>query len=228
MTRVVCISDTHLQHKFSVPDGDLLVHAGDMTGRGELPEIVAAADWLASLPHKHKAVIAGNHDWGFQRQPLIAPNILRERGITYLQDTSALLDGLKVYGAPWQPVFFDWAFNVPRGKKLADKWRLIPQGVDILITHGPPYGHGDGAPPFGARRHQSQVGCIELLLRVRETLPRLHVFGHIHRGYGVTVSDAVRGTVFANASICNENYDPVHQPLVFDVDESSVVQAFDV
>ena len=88
--RIVCVSDTHLQHNFKVPDGDLLIHAGDGTGRGSPSEVKRWFEWLASLPHPHKVVIAGNHDWMFQRDPagaqrLIAPYL--ERGITYLQDS---------------------------------------------------------------------------------------------------------------------------------------------
>ncbi|KAL1999678.1 hypothetical protein VTN02DRAFT_4191 [Thermoascus thermophilus] len=60
--RVVCLSDTHTLRCEDVPDGDLLIHAGDLSNDGSLREIQAAVDWLKSLPHRHKVVVCGNHD----------------------------------------------------------------------------------------------------------------------------------------------------------------------
>jgi Icc-related predicted phosphoesterase len=117
---------------------------------------------------------------------------------------------LTFYGSPWQPTFYDWAFNLDRQEPCAAKWRQIPDGVDVLITHGPPLGHGDLV-----NYDRQHVGCVDLLreiqLRVR---PRLHVFGHIHEGHGVT-TDGV--TVYANAATCDEKYRAVQPPLVFDL-----------
>ena len=214
--RVVCVSDTHGRHEaVRVPDGDLLVHAGDLTLRGERREVEDLNAWLAELPHRHKVVIAGNHDWLFQREPSLARSCLT--AATYLEDSLVTIWGLKVYGTPWQPWFMDWAFNLPRGRALREKWALIPHDTDILITHAPPHGIGDrlAGPVFRALSFLAgqggRAGCRDLLTAVRRLRPRLHVFEHIHEGYGTEV----RGrTLFANASCCDERLRPRNPPIV--------------
>ncbi|MCB9733701.1 MAG: metallophosphatase domain-containing protein [Deltaproteobacteria bacterium] len=206
--RVVCISDTHLRHgALTVPDGDVLVHAGDLLGHGLVDEVEEVDLWLAALPHRHKIVIAGNHDWCFEKAPAEAEAALRSA--TYLRDAGVVIDGVRFWGSPWQPEFLAWAFNLPRGEPLAERWRLIPDDTDVLVTHGPPSGHGDRC--FDGRR----VGCEALLAAVRDRVrPRLHVFGHIHEGYGVTREG---GTTFVNASACDLDYRPVQPPIVIDL-----------
>lgn len=206
MTRLVCVSDTH-GRKPAIPDGDVLVHAGDSTMLGTSSEVRSFARWLATLPHR-KVIIAGNHDWLFQREPQLARRILEDAGATYLCDQAATVAGLKFYGAPWQPEFCHWAFNLPRGNALAEKWAAIPEGLDVLVTHGPPASVLDRCPD-GQR-----VGCGELRVRLERVKPRLHVFGHIHDSYGRLDVD---GTTFVNAAICDERYSPVNAPVVIDV-----------
>lgn len=205
--RIICLSDTHgLARGIVVPDGDLLVHAGDLSARGLAGEIAAEAAWLRSLPHRHKVVIAGNHDFLFERSPSTARALLD--GLVYLEDSEATIAGLRVYGSPWQPEFCGWAFNLPRGEALRAKWDRIPGGIDLLLTHGPPKGHGD-LTDYG-----EHVGCADLLDAVRRVKPRWHVFGHIHEGRGTTEED---GTVFVNASVCTASYRPTNSPIVIDV-----------
>jgi predicted phosphohydrolase len=206
--RLVCISDTHNRHKkIALPAGDILVHAGDLSGHGEPKEIAAFGKWLAGLPYRHKVVIAGNHDFLFERSPAEGRALLGE--VTYLQDSGAELEGLRFWGSPWQPWFYDWAFNLPRGEPLREKWALIPAGTDVLITHGPPLGHGDRTS------RGEQVGCADLLEAIRRIQPRCHVFGHIHEGYGTTREGQ---TACLNAATCDLDYQPVHAPLVLDLE----------
>ncbi len=208
--RVVCISDTHLIHqmvKLKVPDGDLLIHAGDGTNDGTVGEVTAFLQWLAGLDHKHKVLIAGNHDWLFQKDPARAKAILPP-SITYLQDSGVEIEDLKIYGSPWQPAFMGWAFNLPRGRPIRKKWKRIPDDTDILITHGPPAGILDQS--YGGEN----VGCADLRDTIQRVKPKLHVFGHIHKSYGSTT---VSGTQFVNASICNEDYMPSNKPIVVDL-----------
>ncbi|HET6574366.1 MAG TPA: metallophosphatase domain-containing protein [Fimbriiglobus sp.] len=191
MLTLVCVSDTHGRHREAVvPDGDVLIHAGDITGYGELEVVEDFDRWLAELPHRHKVVIAGNHDWCFQTQPDRARARLRHA--VYLQDEAVTIAGLKFYGSPWQPWFLDWAFNLPRGPELAAKWALIPDDTDVLVTHGPPLGVLD------ATRRGHRPGCADLAARVRVVRPGLHVFGHIHEAAGV-VRDG--DTLFVNAAV---------------------------
>lgn len=175
--RLVCMADTHGQHhRLAVPDGDVLIHAGDLTPRGTRPQLEEVAGWLRSLPHRHKVVIAGNHDFLLEEKPAEARALFE--GLTYLKDEALEVEGLRLWGSPWQPWFHQWAFNLHRGADLDAKWRLIPEGVDVLVTHGPPAGMGDLC--FDGRR----VGCEDLLRHLTRVKPRLHLFGHIHEDRG--------------------------------------------
>ncbi len=219
MPRIVCLSDTHgLHDALAVPDGDVLIHAGDVSMRGREAEVQEFAAWFAALPHPHKIVIAGNHDWLFERTPARGRELLS--GVTYLLDERTEVAGLRVWGSPWQPWFYDWAFNLPRGLALHEKWELIPQDTDVLVTHGPPFGFLDGAArPAGGWSDEDgvdveHVGCEELRSAIDRVQPRLHVFGHIHEGYGRAQLD---GTILVNASNCDEDYRPVNPPVVIDL-----------
>ncbi|MEQ1566809.1 MAG: metallophosphoesterase, partial [Myxococcota bacterium] len=111
--RIVCLSDVHSkQDRLQVPDGDLLLVAGDLTKRGTEDEIRRFDDWLARLPHPHKVVIAGNHDFLFEHRPSEARRLIT--AAVYLEDELVEVGGLRVWGSPWQPRFFDWAFNLDR------------------------------------------------------------------------------------------------------------------
>ena len=220
--RIVFISDTHDQHDrmlAPIPDGDILIHAGDATMMGRINEIAAFGAWFRNLPHKHKVLVAGNHDWLFEKNPELAIqllnngilNINRGDDVVYLKDSGAEIAGLKIYGSPWQPTFYDWAFNLDRGEPIKAKWDLIPEGLDILITHGPPMGIHDQITPHMGTEH---LGCEELMKAVERVKPKIHVFGHIHGGYGKT---PYVYTTFVNASICNEAYKPVNEPIVIDL-----------
>lgn len=208
--RIVCISDTHSLHRnLSVPDGDLLIHAGDCLGAGTLEELDVLNDWLGSLPHKHKILIAGNHDWCFQHTPELAQE--RVTHAQYLQDSGVCIEGVRIWGSPWTPEFMDWAFNLPRGQALAEKWATIPQDTDLLITHGPPAGILDSVP---CGPHDLSVGCADLEQAVANRSIKLHVFGHIHEGYGMVDRNGCR---YVNASTCTERYRPVNLPVVLEL-----------
>lgn len=207
--RIVAVADTHLFHdELTVPDGDVFVHAGDMCQRGDLAELRRAVDWMRRLPHRHKVIVAGNHDFAFLEHREEALGLVAD-GFTYLQDAGTTLDGVSFWGSPWQPEFNDWAFNLPRGRALADKWALVPNGVDVLVTHGPPHGIGDHGPVEG------RLGCEDLLARVRVVKPRLHLFGHIHQDGGFWRHDA---TVFANVT----TWECEREPTVIDLGPADI------
>lgn len=208
--RLVLLSDTHnLLEDIEVPDGDVLIHAGDATMGGRPREIWAFADIMDQFTHRHKIFIPGNHDLLFEQDPEAARNLVKRRapGVTVLVDQLVDVEGLKVYGAPWQPRFMDWAFNVDPDKIKA-KWDLI-QPCDVLVTHGPPLGYGD------LTRRGMRAGCPELLKAIERIKPRYHVCGHIHEGYGVRQH---LDTTLINATCLNDRYAPVHQPIVLDVE----------
>jgi len=209
--RLVVLSDTHLRHDFAVPDGDVLIHCGDATTSGSAEQLKRFGSWVSSLPHRHKIVIAGNHDFALSRFPFLAKRYLR--GTTYLCDSQTTLGGISFYGSPWQPEFNNWAFNLPRGPALARKWEMIPSGTDVLITHGPPFGILD------VSLSGEHVGCEDLSRRIRAVRPRVHVFGHIHECHGAEVID---GTLYVNASICDDGNRVRYAPYVIDIDGSRV------
>ncbi len=197
--KLVVLSDTHGRHKtIDIPDGDVLIHAGDFSvWFGTLEELAEFNDFLAQLPHVHKIVVAGNHDFPFERENAEARAILTHAH--YLQDEALEIEGVKFYGSPWQPEFLNLAFNLPRGEPLRRKWDMIPSDTDVLITHGPPHGIGDRT--FDGLH----VGCEELLARVQEIKPRVHVFGHIHEGRGrIDIGE----TTFVNAATDRKGWSP--------------------
>ncbi|MCP5174614.1 MAG: metallophosphatase domain-containing protein [Moraxellaceae bacterium] len=199
--KLVIISDTHGLHELlTIPDGDMLIHAGDMTEYGELDEIKAFDDWLGTLPHKHKIVIAGNHEHCLEEHD---GHLLFKNAI-YLQHQAITIEGIRFFGSPWQPFFHNMAFNLRRGQDLAEKWQQIPSNTDILITHTPPFKYLD-------RVRSQWVGCEDLLKRVQELKPKLHIFGHIHESYG---QEANRHTLFVNACSVLELDAPLNKPVI--------------
>jgi Icc-related predicted phosphoesterase len=209
--KIVAISDTHERHRLlAIPDGDVLVHAGDITMNGSITALSDFAAWMKDLPHKHKIVIAGNHDFCFQdERRKIAERLLDDAGITYLLDSGICVEGIHFWGSPWQPWFFDWGFNLERGQEIAEKWALIPQNTQVLVTHGPPHEIAD------LTIDKIHAGCEELAERIHHLAAlKLHIFGHIHEGYGIARDGAV---IFANASVCDARYRPTNAPLVIDI-----------
>ena len=209
--KLICISDTHSLHLRipEIPDGDVLIHAGDCLGQGTLENIADFNDWLGTLPHRYKIVIAGNHDWAFQETPKQARQALNNA--IYLEDSGIEIGGVRFWGSPWTPTFLDWAFMLDRGEPLQEKWQLIPDNTDVLITHGPPRGIGDEAN-MGFK--SQNVGCADLLARTQELALKAHIFGHIHEGYGEYQQGRAK---LINASTCNARYEPRNAPIVFEL-----------
>ena len=216
MKKITFISDTHTKHdkvNGFLPGGDILIHAGDLTGRGYLYEIDDFLKWFDKIDnYDTKIFIAGNHDFGFEDNPNQIKSLLTEyKTVDYLQDDLLLVgkgdyeDMIKIWGTPWQPEFHNWAFNLPRGEKLKEKWDMIPTNTDILITHGPPHGKLDYVP-----YSNMNVGCEELIKRVNEIKPKINVFGHIHEGYGYVFDG---NTHFINAAVLNGRYEFQNKPI---------------
>lgn len=204
--KITAFSDTHtFHHHVNVPDGDLLIFAGDMNNCRDVQDVSEFNSFLGSLPHRHKIVVGGNHDHQLAGDPVKAKSLLSNA--LYLQDEVAVVRGITIYGSPWQPVFNDRAcdaFALPRGKSLREKWEMIPFGVDILVTHAPPSGVMD---MDGLVCH----GCSDLMNAVRIKKPRFHVFGHIHSNQGVIHTSP---TTFINCSVKGAN-DEIRPPLSF-------------
>ncbi len=206
--RLVCIGDTHGFHRrLMLPAGDILIHSGDFDG-GSVEEIDDFNSWLGSLPFRHKLVVAGNHDLLFDRNPKLARSHLTEA--IYLQDSGVTVEGLKFWGSPVNSVGGDWAFSRERMVKIRKHWDLIPDDTDVLITHEPPYGTLD--KPHILAKH---AGCQYLLGAVLRIKPRLHIFGHVHGGYGR--EDAWGRVILVNCAVVDNACALAHPPTVVDL-----------
>jgi Icc-related predicted phosphoesterase len=208
---ICCVSDLH-GYLPEVPECDLLLIGGDIVPTTmhdpSLSKVwmeTSFKKWLKELAKRMKIVgVSGNHDFIFQNRPKLVPKM----DWTYLQDSGTEFKGLKIWGSPWQPYFYDWAFNLYESD-LCEKWALIPQNTDILLLHGPPYGYGDFSE-YG----NVHTGSPGLLARIEEIKPKLVVAGHIHSGYGrYNIGD----TIFINASYVDEKYKPANQPIVIEI-----------
>ncbi len=207
--KFVAISDTHCRHSsLKLPKADVLIHAGDVSYRGEKSEVEDFLHWMDSLNYRYKIFIAGNHDFYLEKQPAAAITQLLPKNVFYLNDSGLVIEGLNIWGSPVTPWFFNWAFNRFRGTSINRHWKMIPPNTDVLITHGPPFGILDTV--INGRN----VGDKDLLKKVLEIKPKVHVYGHIHEGYGVTKKGI---TKFINACVLNESYELVNPPVVFEV-----------
>lgn len=236
--RIVCISDTHSLHDnmlHLLPKGNVLIHAGDVSNKGGERDVTNFIQWFQNIQgFDSKIFISGNHDFCFERinEPhhkgdynwlsnLMSPENLTQSNVYYLEDNFMSIEypefsrPLKIYGSPWQPEFYNWAFNLPRlGIELQEKWNNIPIDTDVLITHGPPNGLGDLVNNW--RQPNMNVGCELLRNRIEELNPTLNVYGHIHEGYGIYNNGK---TTFVNASICTPDYRPTNKPIIIDLTE---------
>lgn len=194
--RAVLIADTqgyaHQILPHMLPEGDMLIIAGDLTGDGSLIELGAFDNWLSTLPYRHKIIVGGNHDDLLRK---IDGHTFFQNG-TYVQDELIEVEGFKIYGSPMSEmgIYYDdrWAFCHPEYNLKAAF--AIPSGLDILITHGPPLGILDYS-------RGGRAGSRPLLVAVGVASPRYHVFGHIHEAYGYWEGFGGR---FINAALCDE------------------------
>lgn len=238
--KIVAISDLH-GYLPDIPKCDLLLIAGDIC-----PAIDHSfkfqrnwltnefCHWINKTPARNIAFIAGNHDWYFENVQDHAryykekmnkdyPNFVQfPKKARYLQDSSVVIDGLKIYGSPWQPMFCGWAFNLTEAQ-LNDKFKCIPDDVDVLITHGPPNGYGDvvgtEASTSNTYGNDMTFGSTSLLTHVERAGPRLHVFGHIHTGSHKPHVATINGrkSISVNVSYVDERYLPVFKPFEIDL-----------
>lgn len=200
--RVVCISDTHGQY-LDVPDGDVLIHAGDGTALGTLGDVLALNTWFGKLPHKHKFLVPGNHDGLFLHNSNLARAILTNATLLLDSGTTFSVDDKQysIYGTPWVNYFRGWPFELDNEAQLRARYRRIPE-VDILVTHNPPFGLFD-----------RELGSKVLRDIVAEMKPRLHVFGHLHDGGQVREGD----TISVNAAVVDDENRLVGQAVVVEL-----------
>lgn len=224
--KLLLLSDTHGQHwKInSLPLADVIIHAGDFTSHGTMKNAIQFFNWFNALNYEHKICIAGNHDIYLDTQYLNGGgsqsgiDAILPPHVKYLHNSGCEINGFKFWGSPVSPYFFGWAFNENRGADIQKHWNQIPPETDVVITHGPAHGYGDLCPNFNNPIENVRVGCNNLRQTLEKNInPSLHVFGHVHAGYGVYVN---ANTLFVNASICNEAYQPVNKPILVELNEN--------
>ena len=209
--KFVTIADTHNKHKsLKLPPGDVLIHAGDVSMSGKEKEIIEFLDWFTIQDFEFKILIAGNHDFYFERESDEQIEKILPKNIIYLKDSGTVIRGFNIWGSPVTPWFLNWAFNRYRGEQISRHWDLIPTGTDILITHGPIFRTLD------KNIEGQHTGCKDLYNKVHEIKPRVHICGHIHEAYGTMHKS---GILFINASVVNANYQLVNAPIVFELEE---------
>jgi Icc-related predicted phosphoesterase len=207
--KFVAISDTHGQHSsLQLPQADCIIHAGDVTRKGKRDQVMDFLYWFGALDYRYKVFIAGNHDFFFENRSRGQINSLIPDNVIYLNDSGCVLEGIKCWGSPVTPWFHDWAFNRLPGEQIRKHWDLIPEGVDILITHGPVKGILDRT--FFLKK----AGCSDLLKKMNRIRPRVHLCGHIHEAYGERHVDGIH---YINASVLNLRYKLANQPVVFEL-----------
>ena len=232
--KFVCISDTHEAkhwHK-EIPDGDVLIHSGDFTKYGSFNQTKEFVKKFSKLPHKHKVVIAGNHELSFdpdthkfffdmiqqtknqipeKENPEKIKKLVTEcDSFTYLENSGVEIGGYYIWGSPCTPMFHGWAFMATSEELKKNVWSKIPEKTDILVTHGPPYGKGDKS-----LYNNTNAGCKELLKEIKERVkPMYHIYGHIHEGHGTYKEDKI---TFINCARVDIRYKVANQPIVFEL-----------
>ncbi len=205
--KFVIISDTHSLHQeLDLPDGDVIIHAGDISSNGRKEQIVEFLDWFSKLDYTHKIFIGGNHDIFLDEYPVGLLEILPPN-VTYLCNRAYQIGNIKLWGSPTTPDLEGWAFGKNR-KDMEEHWSYMPKEIDVLITHTPPYGILDKSS------RQIRLGCKDLLQKVKQIKPQYHIFGHIHASYG---KEKVGATTFINASNLNSYRGLVNPVMVFEV-----------
>jgi Icc-related predicted phosphoesterase len=202
---LVILSDTHLLHRaLEVPDGDVLIHAGDFSMFSKSANAITDFNtWLGELPHRHKIVVPGNHEFFLEADPSTRSLI---DNATVLINEGFEIEGLRIWGSPVTPLY-GGAFGLSPSEDRRRLYAQIPEDIDVLVTHGPPYGILDSSPDSGMHS-----GCRELFDAVMRVRPKLHVFGHVHGAHGIFVTDH---TTFVNACLHGVDFGLDRSPHVF-------------
>lgn len=204
--KIACFSDNHGKIVENIPNADIVICSGDVTYDGTRWNLDRFIRWFSKLPHKEKIFIAGNHDFCLQNDVCKA---MIPKDIVYLEDSLYVSKtGLKIYGSPYTPKFFDWCFMKERGDEITEVWKKIPKGIDVLVTHGPALGILD------KNKRGQECGCYDLGRYISKLKPKVHISGHIHSGRG---QKTVGKTLYVNCSILDDDYDYVYEPYLIEV-----------
>ena len=208
---IVALSDTHgNHHSVDVPPGDIIIHCGDITLKSNLSEVTDFVLWFASLNFQYKILVAGNHDRFIRKKKPEFLELIKSHKISYLENSSIRINGFSIFGSPFSPNYgglgaFTY-FDTPEAERI---WNLIPENINILVTHAPPKGLRDFSKTFN-----KNAGCQVLREKVLSIKPRYHIFGHIHESYGI---EAHGDSMFINASLSNGSGEIINKPVVLEI-----------
>jgi len=211
--KIVLISDTHGYELKDLPHGDLLVHCGDWSGGGAYVETFYFIKWMSSVKQNYTygvVCVPGNHDRFVESAPDLTKVQFNDAGIKLLINENIEINGVKIFGTPYTPNFYNWTF-MGTDTQLTKHFEAMSADTDLVISHGPPYGILD----YVGRDGGLSVGSLALLYKIQEVKPKVVVFGHIHEGRGSTDQN---GISYYNVSSVDEYYRPIHAPVVIDVD----------
>lgn len=231
--RIVAISDTHTKHEgLTIPECDILVHAGDFSWQGKFFEVRDFIYWFKDQPAKHKILIAGNHELTMDKthsahNPHVKEMVTRMGDVIYLENSEVVIEGIKFWGTPWTPWFHNWAFNgysdadAPfhrGGVSLLDVYKEMPEDVNVIISHGPVYGMRDMT--LGGDDRTGSVDMRKITAGLNDL--RLYISGHIHEARGMEIADG--GVHYCNVCTLDRDYETVRVPVVIDIDENGFVK----
>lgn len=225
MTRFVAVSDTHYAFDASlIPDGDVLLHAGDLMYRGTPDEWNERVESLAALPHKHKIFVPGNHDFYLEHYEGVARAELRRAGVKLIgtSNPDITINNIKILGLPWVTGLQGWAYNREEAwveKYLERYFQHSYPSPQIVVSHAPPFNILDAIrPQQTAHRDQEHVGCLAYNKFIygpnQHFMPRYWISGHIHESYG---EENIGNTTFLNVAMCDRKYDQTNPAKVFDL-----------
>jgi Icc-related predicted phosphoesterase len=162
--------------------------------------------------------VQGNHELGVEKMFLVSQMIAKDKcpGVHFIDEGLVEIEGLKIWCSAITPEFHNWAWN-RNSFEIIQHWKKIPDDINILITHGPPYGILDQTTYADGTIRPGFLGCPRLLERIKEIKPSLHFFGHIHHGGGKSVN--AFGTSFFNCAICDECYCPTNPITIVEYDK---------
>lgn len=207
---IYAISDTHNRYKdLVVPQCDILISCGDYSFQGTKSETFNFHKWLDQQDARYIISIMGNHELGVEADFVTSKFIAEGAcpGVRFIEEGLIEIEGLKIWCSAFTPAFCDWAYNVYSTEDLKKHWNRIPEGVDIVATHGPPYGMLDVV--FSPPSYEEHAGCRELWDAIMRVKPKAHIFGHLHYSYG---QKEFNGIKFYNVANCNDAYKIARQP----------------
>jgi len=210
--KICAVSDTHQQEPdVVIPECDLLIHSGDIDAR-DLVDVIHFYRWFSKQPAYYKIYVPGNHDFFFESHLMLCREEMKD--VHVLVNNGITIEGIKIWGSPITPTFFNWAFMADRGDEIKQYWDMIPNDIDVLVTHGPAYRMLDYI-----NVKSGHVGCYDLGKAIERIRPKVHIFGHIHESHGKIVHtwETNKTTTFINASQLDGDYDLVHKPITIEI-----------